>query len=190
MKKLFALLICLLMVVSLAACGGKSTAEAPKVQETVAAVTTVAAEETETVTEAEPIQESIAPAETEAPTEATEAAPAFDTGWAGPEYVMPIPQPPFAIYSVHFEESQNLYIIQDDSEYSDRADYDALAAYCDALKAAGYVSIEKDVLSADAFHAELGSVGASTLFAASHATGCRVLVYQEEVTPMVWVYGA
>ena len=101
---------------------------------------------------------------------------------------MPIPEVPFAEYDVSYSDTQKLYMIVDISASEARADHAVLSAYCDTLKNAGYTTIEKDVLSADVFQTEVSSMGASTLFAAGNPDGLRVMVYQEESTPMVWVY--
>jgi len=185
MKKFIALLVCLLITLGLAACGGQPAA--PK-EEAVAAPAVVETQQAVETMEATEAMETTAAAETEAPTEATEEVPAFDTGWAGDEYVMPIPAPPFGAYWITYSEDQKLYIISDDSDTAARAGYDALAAYCEELKATGYVNIEKDVISADEFQTECDTIGASSMFRAANNSGYSVLVYQEERIPMVWVY--
>lgn len=118
-----------------------------------------------------------------------EEATDFDPAWAGDEYVMPIPLVPFSSYYVDFSESQNLFMISDTSVKEEWANYENLSAYCDTLKALGFTEIETDVLSEEAFQTELTTKGAATLFAASNAEGYRVQIYQEESTPMVWLYG-
>lgn len=179
MKKVIALLLVLLMALSMAACGGQEgTAENGTGQEE--SKTTVPAaeepEQTELVTE---------PAQTEAPTEPE--VPAFDTGWAGAEYVMPIPEPPFEA-AVSYTESQKMYLVQN-ADASEEITYDSVAEYCGILKNAGYTNVEKDILSADEFQAALDQTGgAATAFTAANESGYRVVVYKEFSTWMIMVY--
>lgn len=80
MKKIMILVICLLLVLSLAACGGQD----------------VSADTAAPATESQPVEQTPAPT-TEAPTEETvpETQPAFDNSWAANDYEKLIPQPPF-----------------------------------------------------------------------------------------------
>ena len=175
-KKYISALLALVMALSLTACG--SGEDAPAVSAPADASVTpeipeapdASAAPDASLPEQEPAQEN------------------FDSAWSGADVKLPLPQPPFAVSSVYFQESQNMYIVQDDSDPSARASYDSLAAYCDELKAAGYTQIEKDVLSSGEFQDKLSTVGAATLFEAYNAGNYRVMVYQEESTPMVWVY--
>ena len=99
MKKAIALLLTLLMVLSLVACGSQTTAEESSANneqtETTTEESSTTNEQTETTTpestETEQPEESKEPTETEVPTEPEEEAPAFDTSWAGADYVMQIP---------------------------------------------------------------------------------------------------
>ncbi|MGN1410369.1 MAG: hypothetical protein ACI4XJ_09350, partial [Eubacteriales bacterium] len=89
MKKIIALLLCLLMAASLASCGGQADTEKSGT-ETEQTETASAAEETEKQ------EESSEPVETEpAETEPAETEPAFDTSWASNDFEKLIPQPPF-----------------------------------------------------------------------------------------------
>ena len=130
MKNMIALLLCLLMVASMAACGGQTSA--PAEQTVTAAPTTEATVqivETEAV-ETEPVE--IEPLETE---------PAFDASWAGDAYVMPVPAPPVATFEVAEGGSRNggvaLQITA--TEVQDLTN-DAVAAYRQTLEDLGYVN--------------------------------------------------
>jgi len=181
MKKYVSALLALVMAASLTACGG---GDAPAVS--TPAVSAPAVSTPDSAPEVPDV--SSEPDASAAPDASQPEEESFDSSWAGADVKIPLPQPPFGVFSVHFQESQNMYIVQDDSDPSARANYDSLAAYCDELKAAGYTQIEKDVLSSGEFQDKLGTVGAATLFEAYNAGGYRVMVYQEESTPMVWVY--
>ena len=80
MKKIMILVICLLLVLSLAACGGQD----------------VSADTAAPATESLPVEQTPGPTR-EAPTEETvpETQPAFDNSWAANDYEKLIPQPPF-----------------------------------------------------------------------------------------------
>ena len=113
MKKLIAMILTAVMCLSLAACGGGGGNQIPTVQEPPAVEEpekepdVVPEEEPDVVPEEEP---DVVPEEEpeevpeEEPEEVTEKVPeeepapeaAFDTSWAGAEYEMPIPEPPFA----------------------------------------------------------------------------------------------
>ena len=130
MKKLFAFLMVVIMLFALTACGG-----AEKTPETTApAVTT---------------PETTAVPTTEAPTEApttapTESAIVFDTGWAGDEYEMPIPQPPFTQFAVQVSDGMYMITATDPEEIGQLTKED-VAAYCDQLKSIfDFTNIQKD----------------------------------------------
>lgn len=134
MKKTIALVLCLLMVVSLAACGGQATADE----------SSASAEQTETAeptTEETTQQEEISkPVETEP----EETEPNFDTSWAGADYIMPIPEPPFTQFSVDKSESQETiqYIIFADGDEIAALTQDDVLAYTEALKDAGFSCVD------------------------------------------------
>lgn len=117
MKKTIALVLCLLMVVSLAACGGQATADE----------SSASAEQTETV---EPTTE-----ETEQPEESSE--PAFDTSWAGDEYVMPIPEPPFTQFEISGADHEYQIISTNESEIAELTRQDIID-YCKILQDLGF----------------------------------------------------
>ena len=201
MKRWIMLMLATLMAISLVACGSASDIEGGNATGSVGAVEESQTEEVketnaEGVVEESQIEDgdvtdpvdSVEESQTADSTGDSVETPDFDTGWAGADYVMYIPQPPFAKYYISYEEGQKLYIISDDSDVELRADYTALADYANILKDAGFTNVEKDMISVDVFQSEIGSIGASTLFVASNAAGYRVMIYQEERLPMVWVY--
>lgn len=135
MKKTIALLLCLLMAVSLAACGGQKTTEESSTN----------TEQTETKPSAE---ENEQPEETGEPDadEPVETKPAFDTSWAGDEYVMPIPEPPFTRYDLNVNEHSGgaVYFINTNSDEVGALTEGDILGYRDALKAAGFTQVDND----------------------------------------------
>lgn len=126
MKKTIALVLCLLMVVSLAACGGQATADE----------SSASAEQTET---AEPTtEETTQPEESSEPveTEPVETEPAFDTSWAGADYIMPIPEPPFA-YEVNVDGTA-VEIRSTNGGKDGDVTHQSILDYCEELKNAGF----------------------------------------------------
>ena len=97
MKKIMILVLCLLLVLSLAACGGQDSP----------------AETTAQTTQPQPEEQTQAPSETEpAPTEETvpEEEPAFDNSWASNDFEKLIPQPPFDEWTGN-EMASNVYVL-------------------------------------------------------------------------------
>lgn len=91
----------------------------------------------ETITpDVEEPAESTEAAETEPPTEPESTAPAFDTGWAGDEYVMPIPEPPFA-YEVNRNENTITIKATNGGQDGD-VTHESILDYCEELKNAGF----------------------------------------------------
>lgn len=126
MKKTIALVLCLLMVVSLAACGGQAATEESGTN----------AEQTET---AEPTtEETTQPEESSEPveTEPVETEPAFDTSWAGADYIMPIPEPPFA-YEVNVDGAA-VEIRSTNGGMDGDVTHQSILDYCEELKNAGF----------------------------------------------------
>lgn len=129
MKRLFAFLLAVTMMLSLAACGSETAPE--------------------TTVPADTIPQTTAAPTTEAPTEAPTTAPTeppavFDPGWAGEEYEMPIPQPPFTQFTV--QASEGMYIISStDPEEIGQLTQEDVKAYCDQLKEViAFTNIQKD----------------------------------------------
>lgn len=120
MKKIIALVLCLLMAVSLAACGGQA-ATGESGTNNKQNETTPAAEETK-----QP-EESSEPVETE---------PAFDTSWAGADYIMPIPEPPFA-YEVNVDGAA-VEIRSTNGGMNGDVTHQSILDYCEELKNAGF----------------------------------------------------
>ena len=139
MKRLSALVLCVLMVLSLVACGGQTPEAAPAAPApTEAPVATAAPSE----------------APTEMPTEApTEAETGFDTSWASNEYEALLPQLPFTGWTTN-EEGNGVYemelgglkdqVLTDDSgnKIGYGEDKQALIDYLESLKGYGF-SVEE-----------------------------------------------
>ena len=129
MKKIIALVLCMLIVVSLAACGGQATTEESGTNT-----------ETETKTTTE---------ETQQPEENNEPAgtePAFDTSWASNEFEAMIPELPFTGWTVG-NETDTIYELElgglrtangADTATGFEEDKDALITYINSLPAYGF----------------------------------------------------
>ncbi len=130
MKKAIVLLLSLLMVLSLAACGSQAAPEESGAtdKETEAA--------TQAIVETAPTEELTEPAETAAPTQPETEAPAFDAGWAGDAYTMPIPQPPFNEFIISGEGDYQI-LSSNEQEIAELSRQDIIA-YCNLLKELGF----------------------------------------------------
>ena len=116
MKKLVALMISLMLALSLMACGGDTNEET---------------ENTEAATEA--TEDNTASTEAEAD---AEQSAEFDTGWAGSDYEMLIPEPPFAC---EVEENNGSFTIRStDVDEMSGLSLDTIVGYCETLKGIGY----------------------------------------------------
>ena len=140
MKKRIALVLCLLMVVSQAACGGQATANESN-------VSTEQTETKESTTEESTLPEhSSTPAETE--TVAAEVS--FDTKWASNEFEKLIPQPPFDGWTGEAD-AENVYKMETSQANADGSGtyYDTWGTYIQTLTDCGF-SVKGDVYSAEA----------------------------------------
>lgn len=143
MKKVIALLLTAVMGVFLVACGAENQAsdnnENVKVNEQM-----TSDEENESAING---IESQTTSSTEAqPTPEAEelSAPAFDTGWAGDGYVMPIPEPPFEKFTVECYENKNYvqyYVYSTDKSEVSALTQEDVVAYCELLKNNGFTNI-------------------------------------------------
>ena len=141
MKKLFALILCLLMIITLSACGSKA-----------------AGPDTATAAPAQVPADTPTKAPTDAPTETPTETPAeadfgFDTAWASNEYEALLPQLPFTGWTTS-EEGNGVYkmelgglkdqILTDDSgnKIGYGEDKQALIDYLESLKDYGF-SVEE-----------------------------------------------
>lgn len=121
MKKAISLLLSLLMVLSLAACGSQ-TDSVGKIDEDKQQT-----EQTDSIQQTEQV-DSTQQTETDAPEEST---PAFDNSWASNEFEHQIPEPPFANWFVVETENENEYLIYaEDVLYTDAKEYGELLAAC------------------------------------------------------------
>ena len=124
MKKIMILVICLLLVLSLAACGGQD----------------VSADTAAPATESQPVEQTPAPT-TEAPTEETvpETQPAFDNSWSANDYEKLIPQPPFEGWTGK-QTGSKVYEMETSQANADGSGtyYDTFGAYAQTLKDCGF----------------------------------------------------
>ena len=139
MKKTHALILALSMTLALAACGGNQDAPAaspaqPESSQSAPGADTSAPEADASQPEVAPeVSQPQQPDVSEAPEQ-----PAFDPGWAGAEYTMPIPQPPFQC-EVEFNADRNRYQIRSVNVDEIQAmPLEDIIAYCDQLKAMGF----------------------------------------------------
>lgn len=121
MKKIIALVLSLLLVVSLAACSGQKATEGSGTNTDQTETTEPKAGETTNQ------EESSEPAGTE---------PAFDPGWAGNGYVMPIPEPPFA-YEITADGTA-VKIQSANGGVDGDVTHQAILDYCEKMKEAGF----------------------------------------------------
>ena len=124
MKKIMILVICLLLVLTQAACGGQD----------------VSADTAAPATESQPVEQTPAPT-TEAPTEETvpETQPAFDNSWAANDYEKLIPQPPFEGWTGK-QTGSKVYEMETSQANADGSGtyYDTFGAYAQTLKDCGF----------------------------------------------------
>jgi len=124
MKKSISLLLILLMLFSLVACGGQTSAEDSKASNG----------QTETNID-----------ETEQP---KDEASTFDTTWAGDDYVMPIPAPPFQQFSIstnHYTDCLQYYISSTDKDEIKAFTEDDIQQYCALLKDSGFTKVKTEL---------------------------------------------
>lgn len=141
MKKIITLMLCLMLVMSLVACGGNKTAEATGDTSTQTEATTTpeeSQEATETVDETAPEE-----METTLP---EEVSPTFDTSWASNDFEAMIPELPFTGWTVT-EETDSKYELElggletaggANTASGFEKDKDALITYLNALTAYGF----------------------------------------------------
>lgn len=142
MKKIIALVLCLLMMVSLAACSGQTTAEESSSTQSTAQTETASSETGETQ-QPEESTESVA---AEAPAEPEEETPSFDTSWASNEFEAMIPELPFTGWTVN-KETDTVYELElgglktangASTATGFEEDKDALITYINSLPAYGF----------------------------------------------------
>lgn len=135
MKKPIALLLALLMVLSLVACGNQTnTEESSTINEQTESKTSDSEETGST-------EESTEPDETEASTEPEDETPTFDTSWAGDKYVMPIPAPPVSDFKIdEFVGSSGGNAVQVAAQDVQNLTNDEVMAYRQTLESLGFVN--------------------------------------------------
>ena len=134
MRRILALLLILIMSVSMVACGNNDTNKD--------------SESTGGQNATQSSEESASDSTNESTDESTNDAPAFDASWAGDEYVMPIPEPPFTKFTVNKNEYKDYvqyYVYSSDkSEVSALTEND-IVTYCDSLKNFGFTDITTEL---------------------------------------------
>ena len=121
MRKAIAILLSLLMVLSLAACGSQTTTEEGGTTNEQTEATTPEVEETEQNEESTEIVEATAP----------ETEPAFDNSWTNNDYEKQIPEIPFDNWSVGEAHDENAHRIKvKDVLYTDAKEYGELLTDC------------------------------------------------------------
>jgi len=107
LKKFTALVLCIVMMASFVGCGGSSDTDGNSADGGSANGTNTEV-----------------------------SAPVFDTGWAGAEYVMLIPEPPFEYEIVN--RNGFIFIKTADDEANDTVTHQIILDYCEQLKNAGF----------------------------------------------------
>lgn len=141
MKKTIALMLCLLVAVSVAACGSRISSEESS--------NTRSEEQSETASsgtdDSEQPEDSAESVEA-VPDESEEKTPAFDTSWASNEFEAMIPELPFTGWTV-CRETDTVYELElgglrtangADTATGFEEDKDALVAYVNSLPAYGF----------------------------------------------------
>ena len=140
MKRILAFILLAAMCLSLVACGAANadTTTAPRQNET-----TVANTETEATTVPSTNETTASTEESTAPTETQQTA--FDTKWAGAEYDMPIPEPPFE-YKIDIR-NNGVKISSINGGVDGDVTHSNILAYCTALKEAGFnIDVSENVI--------------------------------------------
>lgn len=125
MKKTIILILSMLLVLSLAACGGQSTEPVGKADTDTAQTEQV--EQTEQQPETETVDE---------PEQSDSSA--FDNSWASNDFEMQLPEPPFEEWRIT-EQTESLWRLE-----SIKAHYDETLTYADALRNAGFSANENE----------------------------------------------
>ncbi len=141
MKKVIALFLVAVMSVSLVACGAEN--QTSNNNENVNGQTsTTENESTTNGTESQPTNST----ESQSTSEPEDSsAPAFDTNWAGAEYEMPIPEPPFS-YDVEVDTS-SVRVTSTNGGSNGDVTHENILTYCTALKEVGFnVNVSENVI--------------------------------------------
>ncbi len=180
MKKAIALLLCLLMMTSLVACGSNNTAtddSQTSQVETENNETSTPEESEETPTEAE----TETPVENEKPTE--ESEPTVSVGWEIEGSVIPIPEPPVTQYSMYNKGDSDGYLTNEivwlKSDEIMALTEEDISAYVDELVAAGYDQISRELAFEEdgGFHFKAGKEdGISSIYMEGMIDGGYLLI--------------
>ena len=170
MKKHFILFLSLATALLLTSCSGSTDSS-------VSASSIPESEASQSTSDASTYQEDVS---TQTP-DKSQNQTSFDTSWAGADYEMPIPAPPFAA-EVEFDANRNRFFINSvDADEVKALPLDSIIDYCNTLKALGYnESLQEHELTGGTtrngyeFYGEDGMGGCVTLFDDSH--GCMLML--------------
>lgn len=133
MKKVIALFLVAVMSVSLVACGAEN--QTSNNNENVNGQTSTT--ENESTTNGTESQSTSEPEDS--------SDPAFDTNWAGAEYEMPIPEPPFS-YDVEVDTS-SVRVTSTNGGSNGDVTHENILTYCTSLKEVGFnVNVSENVI--------------------------------------------
>lgn len=165
MKKYLILFLSLATALLLTACSGSTDSSLPE------------QESSQSMSDASSSQADVS---TQTP-DKTQNQISFDTSWAGADYEMPIPAPPFAA-EVEFDANRNRFFINSvDADEVKALPLDSIIDYCSTLKALGYnESLRENELTGGTtrngyeFYGEDGMGGCVTLF--DDSRGCMMML--------------
>ncbi len=182
MKKTLTLILALSMTLALAACGGSQDAPAsspaqPESSQSAPAADTSAPQADVSQPEAAP--EVSQPEVSQPGGPETPEQPAFDPGWAGAEYTMPIPKPPFEC-EVELDDRGRYTINSVNSDELKALPLSAITDYCETIKALGYSnSLRENVLETGRErqgYEFYGEMGHSCVMLMDDCHGCMIMV--------------
>lgn len=164
MKKYIALLLVLLLVVSMTACGSKKAAPQPAEEAVAAPAAPAEAPQIDITPATEAAPETVP--ETQAPTVPTEPEPAFDTSWAKNRFEALLPEMPLGDSWYREQSSPSHYSIQ-----INHSSLDVLETYLAQLESYGFrvTPLEKSYKVSDGaghsfsfgYHSGSGNIGVS-----------------------------
>ena len=142
MKRMLALLLASMMCISLVACGSQAESQPENSGNAESSAQSIQ-QEPEEVVDVEKSTEADQSVEAEAPVAPVEDTAAFDPSWAGADYEMPIPQPPFTQFSVGGGDGVQTITATDPEEIGALTQQDVID-YCNQLKDIGFTNVHKD----------------------------------------------
>ena len=181
MKHHLSLLLAFALTLSLSACGGDPNANTSASSSSGQDASQSAADSSASATDTS-VQDPDASAQAPDTSVQEPETVTFDPGWAGADYQMPVPPPPFTA-EVEFNPDRNRFTIRSvDAEEVAALPLESIAQYCGTLKALGYdQSLQERELSGGIsrngyeFYGEDGQGGAATLY--DDSRGCMIMVF-------------